>query len=40
MLSSRVVGAGAFVVLGVVLFTAALFMIGSRRMLFEDRSTL
>ena len=40
MLSSRVVGAGAFVVLGVVLFTAALFMIGSRRMLFEDRFTL
>ena len=40
MLSSRVVGAGLFVVLGVVLFTAALFMIGSRRMLFEDRFTL
>ncbi len=40
MLSSRTVGAGLFVVLGVVLFTAALFMIGSRRMLFEDRSTL
>jgi phospholipid/cholesterol/gamma-HCH transport system substrate-binding protein len=40
MLSSRVVGAGAFVVLGVVLFTAALFMIGSRRMLFEDRFTM
>jgi len=37
MVSSRVVGAGAFVVIGVVLFTAALFMIGSRRMLFEDR---
>ena len=37
MISSRAVGAGAFVVLGVVLFTAALFMIGSRRMLFEDR---
>jgi phospholipid/cholesterol/gamma-HCH transport system substrate-binding protein len=40
MLSSRAVGAGAFVVLGVVLFTAALFMIGSRRMLFEDRFTI
>jgi phospholipid/cholesterol/gamma-HCH transport system substrate-binding protein len=32
-----VVGAGAFVIIGVVLFTAALFMIGERRMLFEDR---
>ena len=31
------VGAGVFVVLGVLLFTAALFMIGERRMLFEDR---
>jgi len=40
MLSSRAVGAGAFVVIGVALFTAALFMIGSRRMLFENRSTL
>jgi phospholipid/cholesterol/gamma-HCH transport system substrate-binding protein len=40
MLSSRVVGAGAFVVLGALLFTAALFMIGSRRMLFEQRSTV
>jgi phospholipid/cholesterol/gamma-HCH transport system substrate-binding protein len=40
MVSSRAVGAGAFILLGVVLFTAALFMIGSRRMLFEDRSTL
>ena len=40
MLSSRVVGAGAFVVMGVVLFTAALFMIGSRRMLFEERFTM
>lgn len=37
MVSSRVVGAGAFVVIGVLLFAAALFMIGSRRMLFEDR---
>ncbi len=40
MVSSRAVGAGAFILLGVVLFTAALFMIGSRRMLFEDRSTV
>lgn len=37
MVSSRVVGAGAFVLVGVALFTAALFMIGSRRMLFESR---
>src|SRR5688500_15424198 len=37
MVSSKIVGAGAFVILGVVLFTAALFMIGERRMLFEDR---
>jgi phospholipid/cholesterol/gamma-HCH transport system substrate-binding protein len=40
MISSRAVGAGAFVVLGLALFTAALFMIGSRRMLFEDRFPL
>jgi phospholipid/cholesterol/gamma-HCH transport system substrate-binding protein len=40
MTSSRVVGAGVFVVLGVALFTAALFMIGSRRMLFENRFPL
>ena len=37
MVSSRLVGAGAFVVIGVLLFTVALFMIGERRMLFEDR---
>jgi phospholipid/cholesterol/gamma-HCH transport system substrate-binding protein len=37
ILSKRAVGAGVFVLLGVVLFTAALFMIGSRRMLFEQR---
>lgn len=37
MVSSRVVGAGAFVVIGVAVFAAALFMIGSRRMLFESR---
>jgi len=40
MVSSRVVGAGAFVLLGAILFTSALFMIGSRRMLFQDRSTI
>ena len=37
MISSRLVGAGAFVVVGLLLFTVALFMIGERRMLFEDR---
>lgn len=40
MNSSRAVGAGAFVVIGTLLFTIALFMIGERRMLFEDRFTL
>lgn len=34
---ARAVGAGAFVVVGVLLFTAVLFMIGERRMLFERR---
>jgi phospholipid/cholesterol/gamma-HCH transport system substrate-binding protein len=34
---SKAVGAGVFVVLGAVLFTAALFMIGERRLLFENR---
>ncbi|MGH9345847.1 MAG: MlaD family protein [Vicinamibacterales bacterium] len=37
MNSSKLVGAGAFVVVGLLLFTVALFMIGERRMLFEDR---
>jgi len=36
-LSPKVVGAGAFLVVGVFAFTAALFMIGDRRMLFETR---
>ena len=40
MNSSKVIGAGAFVVVGALLFTAALFMIGERRMLFEDRFPL
>jgi phospholipid/cholesterol/gamma-HCH transport system substrate-binding protein len=40
MVSSRAVGAGAFVIVSVLLFTAALFMIGSRRMLFESRFPL
>ena len=37
MNSKRAIGAGVFVIVGVLLFTAALFMIGSRRMLFESR---
>src|SRR5262249_47361814 len=37
MISPRAVGAGAFVVIGALLFTTALFMIGQRRMLFERR---
>ena len=37
MVSSRLVGAGAFILVGVLLFTVGLFMIGERRMLFEDR---
>jgi phospholipid/cholesterol/gamma-HCH transport system substrate-binding protein len=40
MVSAKVVGAGAFVIIGVLLFTAALFMIGERRMLFADRFVL
>ena len=40
MFSSKVVGAGAFVVIGVLLFTVVLFMIGERRMLFEERFEL
>ena len=37
MMSAKAVGAGAFIAIGAVLFTAVLFMIGSRRMLFEQR---
>src|SRR5918994_7913925 len=37
MNSSKVVGAGAFVAIGLLLFTVALFTIGERRMMFEDR---
>src|ERR687891_1913646 len=40
MVSSKLVGAGAFVAIGILLFTVALFMIGERRMLFEDRFTV
>jgi phospholipid/cholesterol/gamma-HCH transport system substrate-binding protein len=35
--SKRVIGAGAFVAIGLLLFTVGLFMIGERRMLFESR---
>ena len=40
MMSGKVVGAGAFVVVGALLFTAALFLVGERRMLFDDRFEL
>lgn len=40
MVSSKAVGAGAFVIVGVLLFTAVLFLIGERRMLFQDRFEL
>src|ERR1044071_4231975 len=40
MVSSRAVGAGAFVVSGLLLFAAALFLIGERRGLFERRFTV
>lgn len=40
MVSAKAVGAGAFVVIGGLLFAAALFMIGERRMLFEERFTV
>jgi phospholipid/cholesterol/gamma-HCH transport system substrate-binding protein len=39
-MNSRVVGAGAFVVVGALLFTGALFMIGERRNLFAKRFTV
>ncbi len=39
-MSAKVIGAGAFVVIGALLFTAALFLIGERRMLFDDRFEL
>ena len=40
MRSTKAVGAGAFVVIGALLFTVALFMIGERRMLFQQRYTI
>src|ERR1051326_7206576 len=39
-MNAKVVGAGAFVVLGAVLFTGALFLIGERRSMFARRFTL
>ena len=40
MISTKAVGAGAFLLVGVVLFATGLFMIGERRMLFERRYTV
>ena len=40
MNTTKLVGAGVFVVVGILLFTAALFMIGERRMLFQKRFTV
>jgi phospholipid/cholesterol/gamma-HCH transport system substrate-binding protein len=40
MASNKVVGAGIFVVVGVLLFTVGLFLIGERRMLFAERFTI
>lgn len=40
MISPKAVGAGAFVVIGLLLFAVGLFMIGERRMLFERRFTV
>jgi phospholipid/cholesterol/gamma-HCH transport system substrate-binding protein len=34
---ARAIAVGAFVIVGLVLFTAGLFLIGNRRMLFTDR---
>ena len=40
MVSNKVVGAGVFVVVGALLFTAGLFLIGERRMLFAERFSI
>ena len=40
MISPKAIGAGAFVVIGLLMFAVALFMIGERRMLFERRFTV
>ena len=37
MPSSRLIAIGVFVIGGIALFAAALFLIGERRMLFEDQ---
>ncbi len=39
-ISSRLVGVGVFVVIGLLLFTVGLFMIGDRQMAFAHRFTL
>jgi len=38
--ATRLVGVGVFVIVGVLLFTIALFMIGDRQMAFARRFTL
>lgn len=40
MVSNKTVGAGVFVVVGLLLFTVGLFFIGARRMLFAERFTV
>jgi phospholipid/cholesterol/gamma-HCH transport system substrate-binding protein len=40
MVSAKVVGAGAFIIIGVLSFTTALFMIGERRQLFQKHFTV
>jgi len=40
MNTAKLAGAGAFLVVGIALFTAGLFMIGERRLLFEKRFTV
>src|SRR5918992_141939 len=37
MTHTRLIGVGAFVIGGILLFAVGLFMIGNRRMLFVDR---
>src|ERR1044071_3653220 len=39
-MNPKVIGAGAFVLVGALLFTGALFLIGERRNLFAQRFTL
>jgi len=40
VIAKKAVGAGAFLLIGLLLFAVALFMIGDRRMLFERRFTV